>query len=222
MDKTGDHNVLLRASESEQLAVRMLAEAYKRVPVGDRNWLPTCKIDCRQVLQVGRGLHRRRGVKGRLHVARTVKVRARRVLGAAAVLGAVTVLCLASALGLTRSGDSGIPSYQRPGNPFLRTTVSKPDGGTAAARNHRPARSVSLGLGVPAPVETASVPSASPSTSASPTPSASPSSSPSATASASPSTSASPTASANAPSNTPVASGSIPPPAGGLPAFNDN
>ena len=53
MHKTSDHDVVLGASESEQLAVRMLAEAYKRVPVGDRNWLPTCKIDCRQVLQVG-------------------------------------------------------------------------------------------------------------------------------------------------------------------------
>jgi hypothetical protein len=110
MHKTSDRDVALRASESEQLAVRMLAEAYKRVPVGDRNWLPTCKIDCRQVLQAGleRGLHRRRGVKGRLHVARTVRVRARRVLGAAAVLGVVTVLCLASALGLTR-GVGGAP-----------------------------------------------------------------------------------------------------------------
>jgi hypothetical protein len=214
MHKTSDRDVALRASESEQLAVRMLAEAYKRVPVGDRNWLPTCKIDCRQVLQAGleRGLHRRRGVKGRLHVARTVRVRARRVLGAAAVLGVVTVLCLASALGLTRAGNSGIPGYQKPENPFLHATVRKPDSGSGTARNHRPARSVSLGLGVPVPVETASVPSASPTSSASPssspspTASASPSTSASPTASASPSTSASPTAPAGAPSaNTPVA-----------------
>ena len=127
MRRIADHGAVPGASESELLAVRMLAEAYKRVTVGERDWLPTCRIDCQQVLHGGpaRGLHRRRGVKGRLHVARAVRVRARRVLGAAAVIGGVTVICAVAAFGLTRSGASGVPGFQKPNNPFLHSAAGQ-------------------------------------------------------------------------------------------------
>jgi len=46
MRRIADHDAVPGASESELLAVRMLAEAYKRVKVGERDWLPTCRIDC--------------------------------------------------------------------------------------------------------------------------------------------------------------------------------
>ena len=255
MNKTSDHDVVPGASESDP-AARMLAEAYKRVPAGQRDFLPTIMIDRRQVLQAAmlaapswspaappvsepeseHGLHRRRGVKGRLHVARTVRVRTRRVLGAAAVIGVVTGLCLAVVMGLTHSGNSGIPSFHKPENPFLHTNPATPGSGTGVVGNRRPPRSASLGLGVPVPARTASVPLSQPvsqipsvtsSARTSPTPSgsASPSSSPSPTTSASPSASASPssspspTTSASAsPANTSAAAGSSLPPAGGLPA----
>ena len=188
MRRIADHDAVPGASESELLAVRMLAEAYKRVTVGERDWLPTCRIDCQQVLHGGpvRGLHRRRGVKGRLHVARAVRVRARRVLGAATVIGVVTGLCLAAFMGLTHSGNSSIPTYQKPENPFLHTTPRKPDSGAGAAGSRLPPRSVSLGLGVPVTVRTTSVPQTPPLTS-------SPTTSPTPSASASTSSSQSPT-----------------------------
>jgi hypothetical protein len=225
MNKTSDHDVVPGASESDP-AARMLAEAYKRVPAGQRDFLPTIMIDRRQVLQAAmlaapswspaappvsepeseHGLHRRRGVKGRLHVARTVRVRTRRVLGAAAVIGVVTGLCLAVVMGLTHSSGNSIPSFHKPENPFLHTNPATPGSGTGVVGNRRPPRSASLGLGVPVPARTASVPlsqpvsqipsvTSSPRTSPTPSASASPSSSPSPTTSASPSASASPSSS---------------------------
>jgi hypothetical protein len=242
MNKTSDHDVVPGASESDS-AARMLAEAYKRVPAGQRDFLPTIMIDRRQVLQAAmlaapswspavppvsepvsepgteQGLHRRRGVKARLHMARTVRVRARRVLGAAAVIGAVTGLCLAAVMGLTHSGNSGIPSYHKSENPFLHTNPATPNSGTGAVGNRRPPRSASLGLGVPVSARTASAPltqpvsqaqpvTSSPRTSPTPSASASPSSSPSPTPSASPSASAS---SSPTPSASPSASASSSP-----------
>jgi hypothetical protein len=260
MHKTSDHHGVPGANESD-LAARILAEAYKRVPGGDR--LPTVVID-RRLLQDAMlaapswspaappgskpgsepgsepGLHRRRGVKGRLHVARTVRVRTRRVLGAAAVIGVVTGLCLAAVMGLTHSGNSGIPSFHKPANPFLHTNPATPGSGTGAAGNRRPPRSASLGLGVRVPARTASVPvsqpvsqtpavTSSPRTSPTPSPSASRSSSPSSTPSASPSSSPSSTPSASSsptpsaspsPATTSAAAGPSLPSAGGLPASN--
>src|SRR5260370_39989527 len=102
------------------------------------------------------GRHRRRGLRGRFHVARTVRVRARRVLGAAAVIGGVTVLCVVASLGLAHSGNSSTRGYQKPANPFLNTTTGRPESGTDAAGNHQPPRSVGVG-GVPAPGHTAPV-----------------------------------------------------------------
>ena len=220
MHNTSDSDGVLGANESD-LAVRMLAEVYKRVPGGER--LPTLVIDRRKLLQGAMpaascwspaappvsepgselvsepgepGLHRRRGVKGRLHVARTVRVRARRVLGAAAVIGVVTGLCLTAVLGLTRSGGSGIPSFQKPANPFLHSDRAKPDSGTGAVGSRRPPHGVSLGQGVPVAVGTASVPLSQP-VSQTPSATSSPVTSPTPSASASPGSSPSPAPSAS-------------------------
>ena len=158
MRRIADHDAVLRASESELLAVRMLAEAYKRVTVGERDWLPTCRIDCQQVQQDGRarGLHRRRGAKGRLHVARTVRVRARRVLGATAIIGGATALCLVAALGLAHSGNSSVASYHKPANHFFHATTSRHESRTDPVGNSRPPHSSGVS-GMSAP-STASIP----------------------------------------------------------------
>ena len=158
MRRIADHDAVPGASESELLAVRMLAEAYKRVKVGERDWLPTCRIDCQQVLHGGpaRGLHRRRGVKGRLHVARAVRVRARRVLGAAAIIGGATALCLVAALGLTHSGNGSAASYHKPANHSSHATTGRHESRTDTVGNSQPPHSSGVG-GMPAP-STASIP----------------------------------------------------------------
>jgi hypothetical protein len=175
------------------------------------------------------GRHRRRGLIGRLHVAHTVRVHARRVLGAAALLGGAAVLCVLAALGWSPSGDSGIPGYQKPANPFLHTATSTP----GAAINGQPRPSISPDLGnttlpflatpgpsagsvspIPtSPPTTTTGPSPSPSTSQSSTLSPSPSASPSPSSSPTPTPSSSPT-----PSSTPSPSASTPPPATQAPA----
>src|SRR5271166_754819 len=105
------------------------------------------------------GRHRRRGLMARLHVARTVRVRARRILGAAAVIGGITVLCLVTAFGLPRSGASAIPGYQKPENPYLHSSPSEPGSGIGAAGS-QPPRNPSLDVGhPPVPVGTPSAPS---------------------------------------------------------------
>jgi hypothetical protein len=158
MRRIADHDAVPGASESELLAVRVLADAYKRVPVGDRDWLPTLKMACLQVPQGGRagGLHRRRGVKGRLHVARTVKVRARRVLGAAAIIGGATALCLVAVLGLTHPGNSSVANYRKPANPSFHTATGSHESRTDTAGNSQPPHSSSAS-GRPAP-STRSIP----------------------------------------------------------------
>jgi hypothetical protein len=158
MRRIADHDAVPRASESELLAVRVLADTYKRVTVGDRDWLPTLRIDCQQVPHGGhaRGLHRRRGLKGRLHMARTVRVRARRVLGAAAIVGGATVLCLVAAIGLTHSGNSSVAGYQKPANPFFHPATGRHESRTDTAGNSQSQRSSSVG-GLPAP-STPSIP----------------------------------------------------------------
>jgi len=158
MRRIADHDAVPGASESELLAVRMLAEAYKRVKVGERDWLPTCRIDCQQVLHGGRarGRHRRRGVKGRLHVARTVRVRARRVLGAAGIIGGATALCLVVALSLTRSGNSNVASYHRPASPPFHAATDGHQNRTNTVGNSQPPHSSGVG-GLPAP-STPSIP----------------------------------------------------------------
>src|SRR5260370_17114230 len=118
------------------------------------------------------GRHRRRGLIGRFHVARTVRVRARRVLGAAAIIGGATVLCVVASLGLAHSGNSSTRGYQKPANPFLNTTTGRPESGTDAAGNHQPPRSVGVG-GLPVPVQTPPAASTR-SGSGSPTPPSSP------------------------------------------------
>lgn len=72
------------------------------------------------------GRHRRRGLTGRLHLGRTAQVRARRILGAAAVAGAVTALAVAGLLGSSATRDNGIPAYQKQENPFLRSPAPSP------------------------------------------------------------------------------------------------
>ena len=173
----------------------------------------------------GPGRHRRRGLMARLHVARTVRVRAGRVLGAGAVVGVLTVVCVASALALTRSGAGGIPSFQKPDNPFLHSSAGSTGGGTAG--NPQPADGAVLPsseVPVPAaptsppPARLASVPSSpasllppSPARATTiPGPSASPSSSPSPAPSASRSGPASPAPSAS-PSGSPRPSRSASP-----------
>ena len=54
MRKVGDHTVVLGASMSGLLAARVLADAYHRVTVVDRDWLPERAADRRGVPQ---GLH---------------------------------------------------------------------------------------------------------------------------------------------------------------------
>ena len=171
------------------------------------------------------GRHRRRGLRGRLYGGRTVSLHMRRVLGAAAVIGGVTALCIVAALGSTRSGG-GIPDYQKPQNPFLQTPASQPSGEAGAGGNRRypspsPSPVPSLGLGpgdLVLPTRTTPVPSArstsppatttSPSTSPSPSPPPSPSPEPSPSPSPEPSPSPSPSP---PPDSSPPASSSAPP-----------
>lgn len=146
------------------------------------------------------GRHRRRGLLARLRVAQAVRVRTGRVLGAGAVIAVLTIVCVTSALGLTHSGGGGIPSFQKPNNPFLNNS---PGGGTAG--NPQPTGGTVLRLSdapVPASASVPSGPFASgptsvltlppPSATATPHESVSPSSYPSPAPSASPSGPASP------------------------------
>jgi hypothetical protein len=69
------------------------------------------------------GRHRRRGLIGRLYVARTVRVHIRRILGIV-VVGVVAGIGLVAALATNNGGDNIIPSYQKQENPFLYPSLA--------------------------------------------------------------------------------------------------
>jgi len=56
MPKIGDHAVVLGASMAGLLVARVLADAYRRVTIVERDWLPTSGLDRRGVPQ-GRHAH---------------------------------------------------------------------------------------------------------------------------------------------------------------------
>lgn len=72
------------------------------------------------------GRHRRRGLAGKLYLGLTVRRRARRILGATAVVGCAVAVALAAALGSPGPGNDGIPNYQKQDNPYLRSPAPQP------------------------------------------------------------------------------------------------
>ena len=89
-------------------------------------------------------------------MARTVRVRARRVLGAAGIIGGATALCLVVALSLTRSGNSNVASYHRPASPPFHAATDGHQNRTNTVGNSQPPHSSGVG-GLPAP-STPSIP----------------------------------------------------------------
>lgn len=71
------------------------------------------------------GRHRRRGLMGRLHLARTAQIHGRRALGMAFVIAAVAAICALAAVGASHSGGA-LPPYMKQPNPFLQGPAPTP------------------------------------------------------------------------------------------------
>ena len=121
------------------------------------------------------GRHRRHGLLGHLRLGRTVRLHARRVTGALALLAGLVAVAVLAALGPARPDSGVIPGYQKPDNPFLHSQPSGRGGEDTARSRPYPSPGPSLGIGgLLPPVQLTPAPPVSPRPTVPPSPTVSP------------------------------------------------